>query len=209
MRGGVVGPRRRSPEAVDAVGRGVEPGSCVATPVVSGAAGLSRPAGSQLGRLTLQRAEGRPRAVTTRVLYQDVVHCDTPSSLNALQGPADGVLILPITVYWGPDVTADLSTANGVEKAWATPAPKDVNCTSARAETKASTGSSTRTSSDSTGSTSRPRGTAPASPLDDLTFKASSEPSNTPKHHEASSSPRAGAPTTPLPTRATCSSESS
>jgi len=56
--------------------------------------------------------------MTTRVLYQDVIPYDTPSSLDALQGPADGVLILPITVHWGPDATADLSTADGLEKAY-------------------------------------------------------------------------------------------
>ena len=54
----------------------------------------------------------------TRVLYQDVIPYDTPSSLDALHGPADGVLILPITVHWGPDATADLSTADGLEKAY-------------------------------------------------------------------------------------------
>ena len=56
--------------------------------------------------------------MTTRVLYQDVIPYDTPSSLESLRGPADGVLILPITVHWGPDATADLSTADGVEKAY-------------------------------------------------------------------------------------------
>lgn len=56
--------------------------------------------------------------MTTRVLYQDVIPYDTPSSLDALQGPVDGVLILPITVHWGPDATADLSTADGLEKAY-------------------------------------------------------------------------------------------
>ena len=28
------------------------------------------------------------------------------------------MLILPITVHWGPDATADLSTADGLEKAY-------------------------------------------------------------------------------------------
>ena len=56
--------------------------------------------------------------MTIRVLYQDVIPYDTPSSLDSLQGPADGVLILPITVHWGPDATADLSTADGLEKAY-------------------------------------------------------------------------------------------
>lgn len=56
--------------------------------------------------------------MTIRVLYQDVIPYDTPSSLDSLKGPADGVLILPITVHWGPDATADLSTADGLEKAY-------------------------------------------------------------------------------------------
>jgi hypothetical protein len=37
-----------------------------------------------------------------RVRYQDVVPYDTPSSLDALHGPASGRLELPITVHWGP-----------------------------------------------------------------------------------------------------------
>lgn len=56
--------------------------------------------------------------MTTRVLYRDVIPYDTPSSLDALAGPCEGVLILPVTAYWGPDATADLSTADGVEKAY-------------------------------------------------------------------------------------------
>ncbi len=56
--------------------------------------------------------------MTIRVLYQDVIPYDTPSSFDSLRGPADGVLILPITVHWGPDATADLSTADGLEKAY-------------------------------------------------------------------------------------------
>ena len=56
--------------------------------------------------------------VTARVLYQDVIPYDTPSSLEALDGPGEGVLVLPITVHWGPEPTADLSTPDGVEKAY-------------------------------------------------------------------------------------------
>jgi hypothetical protein len=56
--------------------------------------------------------------MTSRVRYQDVVPYETPSSLDSLVGPADGVVTLPITVHWGPDPTADLSTADGVEKAY-------------------------------------------------------------------------------------------
>ena len=56
--------------------------------------------------------------VTTRVLYQDVIPYETPSSLGALTGPSEGTLTLPVTVHWGPDATVDLSTADGVEKAY-------------------------------------------------------------------------------------------
>ena len=56
--------------------------------------------------------------MTTRVLYQDVIPYDTPASLESLKGPVAGVLILPISVHWGPDASADLSTADGVEKAY-------------------------------------------------------------------------------------------
>ncbi len=56
--------------------------------------------------------------MATRVLYRDVIPYDTPSSLDALAGPAEGVLTLPVSIYWGPDSTADLSTPEGVEKAY-------------------------------------------------------------------------------------------
>lgn len=39
---------------------------------------------------------------TGRVLYKDVVPYDTPTSLDALGGPATGTLEVPITVHWGP-----------------------------------------------------------------------------------------------------------
>lgn len=52
------------------------------------------------------------------VLYQDVIPYETPSSLEALHGPAGGVLILPRTVYWGPDPSADLDTSSGRLKAY-------------------------------------------------------------------------------------------
>ena len=52
-----------------------------------------------------------------RVLYKDIVPYDTPTSLDAVRGPATGVLDLPITVSWGPrqrfalQDPADLETA--------------------------------------------------------------------------------------------------
>lgn len=56
--------------------------------------------------------------MSARVVYQDAIPYDTPSSLRALTGPGEGVLVLQITVHWGPDPTADLSTPDGVEKAY-------------------------------------------------------------------------------------------
>ena len=56
--------------------------------------------------------------MSTRVLYRDVIPYDTPSSLAALVGPAEGVLTLPVAVHGGPDATADLSTADGLAKAY-------------------------------------------------------------------------------------------
>ena len=53
-----------------------------------------------------------------RVLYQDLFPFETPRSLDAVRGPATGVLILPRTVHWGPDPTADLDTRSGLHKAY-------------------------------------------------------------------------------------------
>lgn len=44
-----------------------------------------------------------------RVLYRDIVPYEVPSSLDALHGPATGMLELPITVHWGPKHVYDLS----------------------------------------------------------------------------------------------------
>lgn len=44
-----------------------------------------------------------------RVLYQDIVPYEVPSSLDALRGPATGALELPITVHWGPKHVYDLA----------------------------------------------------------------------------------------------------
>jgi hypothetical protein len=53
-----------------------------------------------------------------RVYYRDTIPYDTPSSLDALHGPAAGVLTLPITVYWGPQREFDLSDHDAVLKAY-------------------------------------------------------------------------------------------
>lgn len=56
--------------------------------------------------------------LSERVLYQDVIPYETPSSLAALHGPRGGVVTLPLSVYWGPEPTVDLSTPQGVEKVY-------------------------------------------------------------------------------------------
>jgi hypothetical protein len=40
--------------------------------------------------------------VTKKILFKDVVPYDTPSSLDALNGPASGEIELPLAIYWGP-----------------------------------------------------------------------------------------------------------
>lgn len=56
--------------------------------------------------------------MTDRVLSQDVVPYELPSSLDKLTGPESGILQLPHSVHWGPDPRADLSTRDGVQKAY-------------------------------------------------------------------------------------------
>ncbi|WP_284987866.1 MULTISPECIES: transcriptional regulator [unclassified Arthrobacter] len=53
-----------------------------------------------------------------RVLIQDVVPYEIPDSFNDLQGPADGLLTLPLHVYWGPVTVCDLSQPEDVIKAY-------------------------------------------------------------------------------------------
>jgi hypothetical protein len=67
--------------------------------------------------VTLEAVE-EVSTMTDRVLYQDVIPYEMPSSLAALHGPTEGVITLPLTVYWGPDATADLSTPDGIEKVY-------------------------------------------------------------------------------------------
>jgi hypothetical protein len=54
----------------------------------------------------------------SRVLYQDIKPYGVPTSLCALCGPSNGILTLPLDVYWGPDPEADLATLSGVTKAY-------------------------------------------------------------------------------------------
>lgn len=43
------------------------------------------------------------------VLFQDIVPYDIPSSLQALTGPASGVLTLPLHIWWGSEPIFDLA----------------------------------------------------------------------------------------------------
>lgn len=65
----------------------------------------------------IRRTERGP-AVEAHVLYQDVIPYETPRGLDALSGPAEGVVILPRSVYWGPDPSANLETRSGLHKAY-------------------------------------------------------------------------------------------
>lgn len=53
-----------------------------------------------------------------RVLIQDVIPYEVAGSLDALQGPGEGVLTLPHHIYWGPQADCDLGQPEGVFKAY-------------------------------------------------------------------------------------------
>lgn len=44
-----------------------------------------------------------------RVLFADIVPYEVPRSLDALRGPAEGVLTLPLHLWWGPNSSFDLA----------------------------------------------------------------------------------------------------
>lgn len=56
--------------------------------------------------------------MSERILFRDVKPYDTPTTLHALQGPAGGILELPLAAYWGPNPVVDLDTFDGVDKAY-------------------------------------------------------------------------------------------
>jgi hypothetical protein len=55
---------------------------------------------------------------TGRLLFKDIVPYDMPTSLEALRGPATGMLDLPVTVYWGPHHRFDLGDPADLETAY-------------------------------------------------------------------------------------------
>jgi hypothetical protein len=57
---------------------------------------------------------------STRVLYRDVKPYAIPARLEDLRGPDDGLLELPVNVYWGPNPIVDLTTDDGIFKAYET-----------------------------------------------------------------------------------------
>lgn len=55
---------------------------------------------------------------TSRVLYKDIIPYDTPTSLDALRGPAIGILEVPVTVHWGPRRIFDLDDPRDIHAAY-------------------------------------------------------------------------------------------
>ncbi|MFK0042366.1 transcriptional regulator [Paenarthrobacter sp. NPDC090517] len=53
-----------------------------------------------------------------RVLIRDVIPYEVTESLDALQGPGEGILTLPQHVYWGPQAECDLGHPEDVYKAY-------------------------------------------------------------------------------------------
>ena len=56
--------------------------------------------------------------MSNKVLFRDIVPYDRPSAWSALAGPASGVIDLPISVFWGPDRSFDLSDPDEVRFAY-------------------------------------------------------------------------------------------
>jgi DNA invertase Pin-like site-specific DNA recombinase len=53
-----------------------------------------------------------------RVFFRDTKPYEAPASLDELQGPAEGLLELPHSVYWGPERTVDLDIPSGIRKTY-------------------------------------------------------------------------------------------
>lgn len=53
-----------------------------------------------------------------RVLFQDVIPYDVPTSLSGLAGPSTGTLVLPHPIHWGPDRVVELDSFAGRSKAY-------------------------------------------------------------------------------------------
>jgi hypothetical protein len=63
----------------------------------------------------------RPAAGHTaepRVYMQDVIPYEAPERLEDLHGPSEGILTLPLRVYWGPKAECDLGEPEDVIKAY-------------------------------------------------------------------------------------------
>ncbi|MCX7523260.1 transcriptional regulator [Microbacterium sp. STN6] len=50
--------------------------------------------------------------MSDRVLFQDVIPYDVPSSLAELRGPASGWMLLPHSIYWGPEPAMNLDAVD-------------------------------------------------------------------------------------------------
>lgn len=67
---------------------------------------------------TLKPRHASEHSNEPRVLIRDVIPYEVVGSLDALQGPGEGVLRLPHHVYWGPQAECDLGQTEGVFKAY-------------------------------------------------------------------------------------------
>lgn len=53
-----------------------------------------------------------------RVYMQDVIPYEAPERLEDIHGPSEGILTLPLRVYWGPKAECDLGEPEDVIKAY-------------------------------------------------------------------------------------------
>lgn len=67
---------------------------------------------------TIKPRDGGHHPNEPRVLIQDVIPYEVPERLEDLHGPAEGILTLPLRVYWGPKAECDLGEPEDVIKAY-------------------------------------------------------------------------------------------
>lgn len=84
----------------------------------AGTAHRSQPAAVTHNASGIDIRAGEVRNVADRMLYKDIIPYDTPSSLDALRGPATGILEVPITVHWGPRRRFDLDEPRDAHAAY-------------------------------------------------------------------------------------------
>ncbi|MDI2037159.1 hypothetical protein PJL15_04303 [Paenarthrobacter nitroguajacolicus] len=67
---------------------------------------------------TIKRRSSGHQSSEPRVLIQDVIPYEVPERLEDLHGPAEGILTLPLRIYWGPRAECDLGEPEDVIKAY-------------------------------------------------------------------------------------------